>query len=295
MSHFSACSALKPLKSLASIALTVGALLGAAHSQAQQVFRVSAIPDEAPTELQRKFKPLGEYLEQKLGMKVEFVPVTDYAASVEGLINKKLEMVWFGGFTFVQAKVRSNNQVVPLVQRAEDEKFKSVFITTDKNINKLEDLKGKTFTFGSESSTSGHLMPRSFLLAAKINPDTDMKRIAFSGAHDATVAAVAGGKVDAGALNISVWEKLVSEKKVDPTQVRVFYTTPGYYDYNWTVRADMNPVIRQKLTDAFLALNKDDPKGKEILDLQRASKFIPTKAENYSAIEAAARNAGLLK
>jgi phosphonate transport system substrate-binding protein len=295
MLRFPACSSLKPLKSLVSIALTVGALLGAAHSQAQQVLRVSAIPDEAPTELQRKFKPLGDYLEQKLGMKVEFVPVTDYAASVEGLINKKLEMVWFGGFTFVQAKVRSNNQVVPLVQRAEDEKFRSVFITTDKNINKLEDLKGKTFTFGSESSTSGHLMPRSFLLAAKVNPDTDMKRIAFSGAHDATVAAVAGGKVDAGALNISVWEKLVSEKKVDPTQVRVFYTTPGYYDYNWTVRADMNPVIRQKLTDAFLALDKNTPQGKEILELQRASKFIPTKAENYTAIEAAARNAGLLK
>ena len=106
---------------------------------------------------------------------------------------------------------------------------------------------------------------------------------------------MAGGKVDAGALNISVWEKLVNEKKVDPTQVRVFYTTPGYYDYNWTVRADMNPVMRQKLTDAFLALDKNTPQGKEILELQRASKFIPTKAENYTAIEAAARNAGLLK
>ena len=176
-----------PMNALKSV-LTAGLMLAAAHSQAQsadRVLRVSAIPDEAPTELQRKFKPLGEYLEKKIGMKVEFTPVTDYAASVEALINKKVDMVWFGGFTFVQAKDRSKNQVTPLVQRAEDEKFRSVFITTNKDINKLEDLKGRTLSFGSESSTSGHLMPRSYLLAAKIDPDADLKRIAFSGAHDA--------------------------------------------------------------------------------------------------------------
>lgn len=285
----------KTIKSQLTTLFAALLLSSVSLSQAQPILRVSAIPDESPTELQRKFKPLGEYLEQKLGVKVEFTPVTDYAASVEGLINNKLDMVWFGGFTFIQAKVRSNNQVIPLVQREEDERFKSVFITTHSDITKLQDLKGKNFTFGSESSTSGHLMPRSYLLAANINPEIDMKRIAFSGAHDATVAAVAGGKVDAGALNISVWEKLVAQGKVDTNVVHVFYTTPGYYDYNWTVRADMDPVLREKLTQAFLALNISNPHDKEILDLQRTARFIPTKAENYSAIEAAARSAGLLK
>jgi phosphonate transport system substrate-binding protein len=287
-------SAMKTFKAM----LAAGMMLTAAWSQAQsadRVFRVSAIPDEAPTELQRKFKPLGEYLEKKIGMKVEFTPVTDYAASVEALINKKVDMVWFGGFTFVQAKDRSKNQITPLVQRDIDEKFRSVFITTNKDINKLEDLKGHTLSFGSEGSTSGHLMPRSFLLAAKIDPDSDLKRIAFSGAHDATVAAVAGGKVDAGALNISIWEKLVAARKVDPAVVRVFYTTPGYYDYNWSVRSDMSADLKKKLTDAFLALDITKPQDKVILDLQAATKFLPTKAENYNAIEAAAQNAGLLK
>lgn len=284
-----------PYRAIAHVLFAAVTMAAAGSGYAQQVLRVSAIPDEAPTELQRKFKLLGTYLEQKLAMKVEFTPVTDYAASVEGLINNKLDMVWFGGFTFIQAKVRSNDKVIPIVQREEDEKFKSVFITTEPSITKLEDLKGKTFSFGSESSTSGHLMPRYYLLAAKINPDTDMKRIAFSGAHDATVAAVAGGKVDAGVVNISVWEKLVAQGKVDTSRLHVFYTTPGYFDYNWTVRSDMNPALRKKLTDAFLALNKNDPQGKEILELQRATRFIPTKAENYDAIEKAARSAGLLK
>jgi phosphonate transport system substrate-binding protein len=87
----------------------------------------------------------------------------------------------------------------------------------------------------------------------------------------------------------------VAEKKVDPNQVKVFYTTPTYYDYNWTVHADMPADLRQKIQDAFLALDANTPQGKEILALQRASRFVPSKPENYSGIRAAAENAGLLK
>jgi phosphonate transport system substrate-binding protein len=268
------------------------ALVGAA--QAQQVLRVTAIPDEAPTELARKFAPLGQYLESKLGVKVEWTPVTDYAAAVEGLVNKKIDLAWFGGFTFVQANVRSGGKMIPLVQREEDERFRSVFITSDPAITKLADLKGKDVSFGSQSSTSGHLMPRSVLLQAGIDPDKDFKRVAYSGAHDATIAAVAAGKVQAGALNGSVWDKFVADKKVDTTKLHVFFTTPTYYDYNWTVHADMPVALRDKLSAAFLGLSRDNPEGKDILDLQRATRFVPTKADNYKGIEAAARSAGLL-
>jgi phosphonate transport system substrate-binding protein len=271
---------------------TVLALGGPASAQA--VFRVTAIPDESPTELARKAAPLMKYLEARLGMKVEFTPVTDYAAAVEALVNRKVDMAWFGGFTFVQAHVRSGGKVIPIAQREEDEKFRSVFITGDPAIKQLSDLKGKDFSFGSQSSTSGHLMPRSFLLQAGLNPEKDLRRVAYSGAHDATIAAVAAGKVQAGALNISVWEKFVQDKRVDPTKVLVFHTTPAYYDYNWTVHADVPAAQREKLTQALLALSRDDAAGKEILELQRATRFVPTTADNYKGIEAAARNAGLL-
>ena len=263
-------------------------------AQAQQTFRITAIPDESPTELARKSAPLARYLERKLGVKVEFTPVTDYAAAVEALANKQVDLAWLGGFTFVQASHRSGGKVVPLVQRAEDEKFRSVFITTNPAIRSLADLKGRNLSFGSQSSTSGHLMPRSYLLEAGIDPDKDLKRVAYSGAHDATVAAVASGKVDAGALNISVWDKLVADGKVDPAKVRVFYTTPTYYDYNWTVHADMPAARREQLVQAFIELSPATPEGREILALQRATRFIPTRAENYKGIEAAARNASLL-
>ena len=281
--------------SIKSILLGSALVLLGTLAQAQAVFKVTAIPDESPTELARKAAPLVKYLEKTLGMKVEFTPVTDYAASVEALANKQVDMAWYGGFTFVQAQQRSGGKVIPLVQREEDEKFRSVFITTDASIKTLADLKGKNVSFGSQSSTSGHLMPRSFLLAAQIDPDKDFKRVAYSGAHDATIAAVAAGKVDAGALNISVWEKFVKDGKVDTSKVKVFYTTPGYFDYNWTVHADMPQAMRDKLTQAFLNLDRNTAEGKEILELQRATRFIPTKADNYKGIEQAARSAGLLK
>jgi phosphonate transport system substrate-binding protein len=279
------------LKIFAAVLLSLATCL----ASAQAIFKVTAIPDESPTELARKAAPLVKYLESKLGVKVEFTPVSDYAASVEALANKQIDLAWFGGLTFVQANIRSGGKMIPLVQREEDEKFRSVFITSDPTIKTLADLKGKTLSFGSASSTSGHVMPRSFMLDAKVNPDTDLKRVAYSGAHDATIAAVAAGKVDAGAVNISVWDKFVADKKVDTTKVRVFYTTPAYFDYNWTVHADMPAAMRERLTKAFLDLNKNTAEGKDILELQRATRFIPTKADNYKGIEASARNAGLIK
>ena len=288
MVYFISLRRFKALIAIACFALTAGG------AQAQAVFRVTAIPDESPTELARKAAPLVKYLEAKLGMKVEFTPVSDYAAAVETLVNKKIDLAWFGGFTFVQAYARSGGKMIPLVQRVEDEKFRSVFITGDPAVQTLSDLKGKDLSFGAQSSTSGHLMPRSFLLQAGLNPDKDFRRVAYSGAHDATIAAVASGKVQAGALNISVWEKFVADQKVDTTKVRAFYTTPPYYDYNWTVHADMPAALREKLTQALLALSRDTPEGKEILELQRATRFVPTKADNYKGIEAAARSAGLL-
>lgn len=275
------------------IAAGLALLAGPAAAQAPTL-RVSAIPDENPTELLRKFKPLGAHLEKETGMKVAWTPVNDYPAVVEGLAGGRIDLAWLGGFTFVQVRHRTGN-AIPIAQRAEDEKFISRYIVPlNSPAKSLQDLKGKTFAFGSPSSTSGHLMPRYFLLKDGINPDKDFSRIAFSGAHDATVAFVASGRADAGVLNASVLDRLIEKGDANAKAVRVLATTPPYYDYNWTVRGDLDPALVKKLGDAFLKLDPANPAHKEILDLQRASKFIPTKPENYKGIEDAARAAGLL-
>ena len=280
----------------ARLGLAMLAFSFAAGAHAQQVFKVTTIPEEAASEQLRKFAPLVKYLESQLGTKVEFIPVTDYPAAVEALVNKQVDMVWFGGFTHVQAQLRSGGKIVPIAQREDDTQFRSVFITlADSGIKTLADLKGKQVSFGSQSSTSGHLMPRSFLLQAKIDPDKDFKRVAYSGAHDATIASVVGGRVDAAALDITVWRKFVDEKKVDTTKVSVFFTTPGYFNYNWSVHADMPAAQRERITKALLDLSMNNAEGKEILTLNRATKYIATKAENYRDLEVAGRSAGLIK
>ncbi|MDF2489775.1 MAG: phosphonate transporter periplasmic phosphonate-binding protein [Pseudomonas sp.] len=281
----------RPLALVAGFVLSCSAVM----AQAADTLRVSAIPDEAPTELLRKFKPLGAYLEQRLGMKVQFVPVADYPAVVESLASDRLDMAWLGGFTFVQVHLKDPT-ATPLVQREQDAQFTSKFITANPQVKSLADLKGKTFAFGSISSTSGSLMPRYFMLKNDdIKPEDYFKRISYSGAHDATAAWVQAGKVDAGVLNASVWDKLVASGKVDTRKVKVFATTPTYYDYNWTVRGSLDPVLKEKIKQAFLDLDPANPEQKAILDLQAASRFIETSPDNYKGTEEAARAAGLLK
>jgi phosphonate transport system substrate-binding protein len=283
------------MKRWSSILLAAVGIAAPLAASAEDALRVSAIPDESPTELQRKFVPLAAYLEKATGRKVSFVPVSDYAATVEGLAANKLDLVWYGGFTFVQARRRTGT-ANPLVQREEDAQFHSKFIVAEgSKAKKLEDLKGANFAFGSVSSTSGHLMPRYFLLKSGIDPDKDFAKVAFSGAHDVTAKWVETGKVEAGVLNESVFQKLIDDKKIDSAKVRVLWTTPPYFDYNWTVRGDLDPKLAEKIKKAFLALDYSNPEHKAILDLQRTHKFIPTSPENYKSIEEAAKSAGLIK
>ena len=287
---------LRPRRCSVRLLLALGLAGLACTVQAQQLLRVTTIPEEAATEQVRKFGPIVRYLERALGMKVEFTPVNDYPAAVEALVNRQVELVWFGGFTHVQAQIRSGGKVIPIAQREEDAQFRSVFITqADSGIATLADLKGKQVSFGSQSSTSGHLMPRSFLLQAGVEPERDFRRIAYSGAHDATIASVVSGRVDAAALDITVWRRFVEEKKVDTARVKVFFTTPPFFNYNWSVHADMPAALRERITRALLDLSMDSPEGKEILTLNRATRYIPTRAENYKGLETAGRSAGLIK
>jgi phosphonate transport system substrate-binding protein len=259
------------------------------------VVHVTGIPLESPDEMQRKYKPMVDYLEQRLGTKVEFIPVTDYGAAVQALAAKKVDFAWLGGFTYVQAKLLAGAQ--PLCQRDIDTQFHTLFIhNTANKISKLEDLKGKKFSFGSKSSTSGHLMPRHFLLEAKIDPDKDFDGApVYSGAHDATVKLVESGKVDAGALDQQVWQRMIDNKQVDASKVAVFWTTPAFVDYLWVTRGDVDPALQEKFKQAFLDLDITKPEQKPILDVQGATKYVPANAADYQTIEDVGYSTGLLQ
>ena len=280
---------------LSSVFLLLILYAGDVLAQATKELRLSAIPDENPQEMLRIYTPFAEYLTKAVGIPVRFTPVVDYAATVEGLAANRLEMVWYGGLTSVQAAKQAKG-AHRIIMRKEDAEFKSYFITRkETGIKTLKDLKGKTFAFGSVSSTSGHLMPRYYLLKVGINPEKDFSKFSFSGAHDATAAWVEAGQVDAGALNFLVWDKLVETKKVDTNKVGIFWTTPSYVDYVWTVRAAVDKGIVDRITKAFLRLDYTNTEHKKLLDLHRTKGYIAAKDADWKAIEEAAVAAGLIK
>ncbi|MEZ4769422.1 MAG: putative selenate ABC transporter substrate-binding protein [Caldilineales bacterium] len=271
-------------------------------STEQTPFVIGAIPDQDPEKLQRQFGLLSDYLSAELGVPVEYKPVTDYTAAVSAFRSGDLDMVWFGGLTGVQARLQVPGAQA-LVQRDIDETFHSVFIANaDSGLQPIDDisglaeLKGHTFTFGSDSSTSGRLMPQYFLSQAGVTLDDFTGEAGFSGSHDKTIQLVEAGTYEAGALNEQVWESRVASNEVDLSKVVVLWRTPSYHDYHWVLNPEattrFGADFPARVTDAFLALDPANADDAQILDLFGAQKFIATNNDNYAQIEAVGREIG---
>ena len=288
----------RPLTAVAVIAAAL--LVAGCGGGDEPALYIGGIPDQDISVLEARFKLLAEYLSEETGADVRYLPSQSYAALVTGWRNDEVQFAWYGGLTGVQARlaVPGSNAVA---QRVTDEDFKSVFVAApDSGIAGFDDLRGRTFTFGSESSTSGHLMPRFFLSEAGIDPERDFTGVAYSGSHDATWKQVEAGAVEAGALNANVWDTRVRDGAVDRTKVEVFFTTPGYVDYHWVVRPGLDDVygggFTKRLVDAILKLDAaNGGRDQEIMDAFQAERFIPTTNENYRPIETIARSLELIK
>ena len=266
--------------------------------------RISAIPDQDPEKLNRLYGTLSTYLTTTLGVKVDYVPVTDYTASVASFRIGDLDAVWFGGLTGVQARLQTPGAKL-LAQRDIDAEFRSVFIASRrsgiapvKSVAGLGIIAGHSLTFGSESSTSGRLMPQYFLDQAGVSEGDLKGNPGFSGAHDATIKLVESGTYEVGALNKQVWEKTVADKGVDLTKVALIFESPPFADYHWLARPDLDAKFGVGFTDALreaiLALDATNPDQAEVLELFGAKRFVPTEAERYERIESIGRKLGLI-
>lgn len=266
--------------------------------------RIGAIPDQDPEKLARLHGSVADYLASELGAEVEYVPVNDYSAAVTLFATGDLDLVWFGGLTGVQARLQTQGAVV-VAQRDIDEKFQSVFIANaDSGIAPITEVAGLSvfagtrFTLGSESSTSGRLMPQYFLAQAGVGPDSFDGPPGFSGSHDATVDAVQSGSFEAGALNLQVWERRLAEGTVDTSKVIEIFRTPPYHDYHWILQPSVVERYGEGFVDevraALTGLSADDPAQAEVLDLFGATSFIPADAADYAQIEEIGRQLGLI-
>lgn len=264
-----------------------------------------AIPDQDPEKLQRLYGSLAEYLEAELGVPVEYKPVTDYAAAVTAFKVGDLDLVWFGGLTGVQARLQVSGAEA-IAQRDIDAEFHSLFIVNKASgiapitdLSQLTALEGRTFTFGSESSTSGRLMPQYFLEQADVQLDEFAGEVGFSSSHDATIELVEAGTYDAGVVNEQVWNSRVATGEVDLNKVEVIWRTPAYFDYHWVINPQVNERYGDDFADrvqaALLQLDPSVPEHAEILELFGADQFIPTENENYTQIEEIGRAIGKIQ
>jgi phosphonate transport system substrate-binding protein len=281
------------------VVMAIGAGCGRSDSRGEpRPLTISAIPDQDPEKLQRLYGELATYLARATGLEVKYIPVTDYKAVVTAFKVGELDLVWFGGLTGVQARLQVP-RAEAILQRDIDEKFTSVFIAnTASGIKSLSDLAGRTFTFGSESSTSGRLMPQVFLENRGIRLDSFQGRPGFSGSHDKTIELVTAGSFAAGVVNEQVWRTRMETGKVDTTRVVAIATTPPYHDYHWVLHPGtsqrLGSDVKAKLVRAFKALSPDNPEHARILDLFGAKHFIETENGNYKEIEDLGRRVGLI-
>jgi phosphonate transport system substrate-binding protein len=263
--------------------------------------RIGAIPDQDPEVLQRLYGAVADAVSAALDVEVEYTPVTDYAAAVSLFRTGDLDLVWFGGLTGVQARLQTPG-AEPVAQRDIDRAFTSVFVVnTGTGLTPSGDLTALAplrFTYGSETSTSGRLMPAWFLREAGVDPQGFPGGPGFSGSHDATLALVASGSYQAGVLNSQVWRSRSAEGAVDPAVV-LYTETPPYADYHWLLGPQAAertgvPDLRDRLLDFFTGLSPDNPADAEVLDLFGAGAFVPAQASDHDRIERIGRDLGLV-
>ncbi len=283
---------------LAALALLLAGCGGAAGDEETPLV-IGGIPDQDVALLEERFGGLADYLSAELGIPVRYQPSVDYSAVVTAFANGDIQLGWFGGLTGVQARLETPGAQA-VAQRPIDTEFRSVFIVrTGDPAQRIQDLAGHTFTFGSQSSTSGHLMPRYFLTQAGIDPASDFDgRPGYSGSHDKTWKLVEAGSFQAGVLNASVWDEAVEQGQVDTSKVRELARTPPYYDYHWVTHPEIDETYGAGTTDrlvqALLRMDEAGPEAQRVLELFNDDRFIPTENANYARIEQVARSLGLV-
>ncbi|GAA2633680.1 putative selenate ABC transporter substrate-binding protein [Streptomyces vastus] len=282
-----------------------GGASGSGGGSGSRQLGISAIPDQDPELLNRLYPAVAERFADATGLKVAYRPVTDYTAVVRAFEIGDIHLAWMGGLTGVQARERVRGATA-IAQRDIDADFHSLFIAHKDSglrpfdkVDGLRTLAGHTLSFGSETSTSGRLMPQYFMRQAGLETGELRGKPGFSGSHDATIEVVAQGSFEVGAVNEQVWKATVEAKEVDLSKVVVLWRTPGYADYHWLVRPDLDDTFgagtRKKVLDLLLGLDQGKAEDAELLKLFGAKSFVGARNSAYDRIEDVARDLRLLR
>ena len=263
------------------------------EDQSKTSLRVGVLPDQSEPELRKRYEPLIGHLSETTGLNYELVIPNDYNHLLVLFADRKIDLAYLGGLTFVKAQ--RDHQAVPLVMRDTDLKFRSYFLArADDSSRAVTDFKGLRLAFGSKLSTSGHLMPRHFLKERGIEPERFFGDVLYSGAHDRTAIWVRDRKADLGVANAKIVEGMFEDGRLPPEQVKIVSQTPAYPDYVWAAQRDLNSALQDRIVDAFLILSPAEEKQGDILERLDTGGFLPAQTSDFSELIQVAESLGLI-
>jgi len=284
------------LRLMACVLFCFVALVSCSDSSPSQPekIRVAVLPDQSSSILLSRYGPFLEYLEQETGVDFELYVPTSYEEAIRVFVEGQAELAFFGGLSFLRVQALSG--AVPLAMRDIDARFTSVFLAdADSPFSGIEDYRDKSFSFGSRTSTSGHLMPRFFLSGLNIEPETFFGAVDYSGAHDKTIYAVRDNNAALGAANARTYVNMIADGRIEAGSMKVIWETPPYSDYVWVVQPTISKPFRKILLEAFIKLDQADPTQKKILNLLDAGSFLPASMADFAELKKIAQSLQLLE
>lgn len=279
------------------ILLLVAAIVAGCKSSGDgeiKVLKMGLIPADDAEEMLREYEPVKEYLSEKLGIPVEIQVTSDYTAAIEAMRAKHIDMAWFGPFSYIIAANVADAEAIVNGVRKEDGKsdYHSIIVTkAGSGIEKLEDLKGKSFAFVDPASTSGNLIPRKILIENGINPDSDFSRSYYAGTHNAVEYAVANGQVDAGADSDNSYNRMVASGEIDPNVNKIIFTSEAIPGSPIAVRGDLPAEFKEKIIDALI--NMDEQTLHKVSGWGNIKQYQKVSDSDYDVIRETAKTLGM--
>ena len=261
---------------------------GIALGEDPKVLRWALIPaEEAALELEL-WTPIGDYLEEELGIKQEMIICDDYTAVIQALKFNHADIGRFGTFNYVLATTQLKME--PLVRAirkstGKDAYYSLIVTYRYSDIQTLEDLRGRTFAFTDPASTSGSLVPKTMLIKAGIDPESDLGETFYTHSHEASMLAVQKQKVDAAAIASNRLADAIERGTIKEWELVIIARSDAICGGPIAIREGFSEDLKERFRQAFFTM----PRELALTSGLKALGYVIAKDEDYDPIREIAK------
>jgi phosphonate transport system substrate-binding protein len=210
------------------------------------------------TENLRFLDQWSQYLERKMGRKVELVLRKSYREVTDLLVSGNIDFAWICGFPYIQSREPESIQLLTVpVYRGAPRYHSYIIVPESSPHHRLSDLKGKIFAFSDPDSNSGFLYPLSLMVAKDETPDSFFRQTFFTFNHAETVQAVSEQFADGGAVDSYIWEYLAVFKPEITEKTRIIKKSPSFGFPPIVSRLGANPNTVRRMKNTLEEMDQD--------------------------------------